>query len=110
MLIHSQGAHEPVDVDTVRLGAPGAAIDWQAGGVEHVVLDVVSDEEAVQPEAIVSRLLTAEDPNRSAECGLETAAGLDNQREQGSGIAARNRIVADPAVGQRALGISRGLS
>ena len=53
-------------------------------------------QDAVQPEAVVARLVAADHPDRLPERRFGPAAGLPDQLEQAGGIATRNRVMTDP--------------
>ena len=85
-----------VDIDAISLDPARPAVDQQAGGVEHMVVDAVGAQDAVQPEAVVACFVAADHPDRLPERRFGPAAGLSNQLEQGAGIATRNRVMTDP--------------
>lgn len=49
-------------IDAIGLGAALAPVDFDARRVHHVVLDTHATQLPVQPEPVVSRLVTAEHP------------------------------------------------
>ena len=76
-----------VDIDAVGLDPARPAVDQQAGGVEHMIVDAIGRQDAVQPEAVIARLIAADDPDRLPKRHFGPAAGLPDQLEQGDGIA-----------------------
>ena len=61
-----------------------------------MVVDAVGSQDAVQPEAVIARLVAADDPNRLPERRFGSAAGLPDQLERGGGIAAGDGVMTDP--------------
>ena len=91
-----QGPDQAVDVNAVGLGPARPAVDHEAGAVEHMVVDAVGAQDAVQPEAVVARLVAADHPDWLPERRLGPVAGVPDQLEQGGGIAACDGVMADP--------------
>jgi len=58
-------------IQVVGLGPPGPPVHLNAGGVHHVVLHAVSGQVAVEPEAIRSGLIAAEDIQQAFEAFQE---------------------------------------
>jgi hypothetical protein len=56
-----QHREELGDVQSVTLGAPEAAVDLDAGGVDDEVMDALRGQVAMEPEAVTSRLVATED-------------------------------------------------
>ncbi len=104
-MVANQHREQLVTVQPVGLGAPRAAIDFDARRIHHDVVDTVRDEPAVQPEAVAPGLITA----AHARLRRQPAArlGLGNALEQRRGVPCRHRIAARAAhaVAQRQLPI-----
>src|SRR5262249_60824817 len=75
---HAQHAY---GIEPVRLGSSGAAIDEDAGRLEHIVGDTMRRQQTVKPEPITSCLKTAHNTNRA----VEPATNTDAQRQDQTG-------------------------
>ena len=62
-----QGTDQAVDVDAIGLDPARSAVDQQAGGVEHMIVDAVGGQDAVQPKTVIARLVAADHPDRLPE-------------------------------------------
>jgi hypothetical protein len=82
---HAQHAY---GIEPVRLGPSGAAIDEDAGRLEHIVGDTMRRQQTVQPEPITSCLKTAHNTNRGVEPASNTGAQRRDESEQGGRITA----------------------
>src|SRR5215472_17092169 len=76
---HAQDAY---GIEPVRLGPSGAAIDEDAGRLEHIVGDTMRRQQTVQTEPITSCLKTAHNTNR----GVEPASNTGAQRRDESDL------------------------
>jgi hypothetical protein len=76
-VVANQHREQLVAVQPVSLGAPRAAVDFNARRIHHDVVDTVRDQPAVQPEAVAPGLITAVHArvrrNRAARLGLGDA-------------------------------------
>ena len=59
-----RGPDQSVDIDAIGLDPARPAVDQQAGSVEHMVVDAVGAQDAVQPEAVVACFVAADHPDR----------------------------------------------
>src|SRR5215472_15851540 len=80
---HAQDAY---GIEPVRLGPSGAAIDEDAGRLEHIVGDTMRRQQTVQTEPITSCLKTAHNTNRGVEPASNTGAQRRDESEQGGRI------------------------
>jgi hypothetical protein len=80
VVTHEQ-AQELGDVDGIALGAAGAAVDLDGGGIDDRVVDPAGDEESMEPEAIAAGLIAGADRRvvREAEA---TAGAVDLASER----------------------------
>src|SRR6202521_1238836 len=101
--IAQQHRQQLVAIQPVGLGAPSAAVDFNARRIHHDVVDTVFDEPAVQPEAITPRLIAAAHARLRRQPA--TRLGLGDALEQRRGVPCRHRIAAwtARAVAQRQL-------
>ena len=82
--------HELDGVEAVGLGSALAAIDLDARRIDDEVLDAVSPEEAIEPEAVASGFVTGDDlgiPGKPEAC----LGGLNLGQEQIKGAGAMVR-------------------
>src|SRR5206468_1117945 len=72
--------HELDGVEAIGLGPAPAAVDLDAGRIDDAVLDAMSQEEAMEPEAVAPGFVAGDDPGvvREAEPLL---GGLDLGQE-----------------------------
>src|SRR5262249_53853302 len=73
------------DIQRIRLGSPLSAVDLDAGGVDHAVVDAVMDEEAMEPEAIAAGLVAGGDGRVGGQA--EAALCLCDLAQQQLGVA-----------------------
>ena len=66
-VIADQHGQELGDVEPIALGAAGAAVDLDAGGVDDEVVDGVVSEIAMEPEAVAAGLVAGEDGGVAGE-------------------------------------------
>src|ERR1700676_2751060 len=101
--VANQHCQQLVAVQPVGLGAPRAAIDFNARRIHYDVVDTVFDEPAVQPEAVPPGLIAAAHARLRRQPA--TRLGLGDALEQRRGVPCRHRIAARAAhpVAQRQL-------
>src|ERR1039457_1151154 len=103
--IAQQHRQQLVTIQPVGLGAPRAAVHFNARRIHHDVVDTVFDEPAVQPEAVAPGLIAAAHARLRRK--RATRLGLGDALEQRRGVPCRQRIAAwtARAVAQRQLPI-----
>jgi hypothetical protein len=94
VITHEHG-RELADVDGIALGAAGAAVDLDGGGVDDHVVDPAGGEGAMEPEAVAAGLVAGAD--RGVVGQAESAAGAVDLAAQRCGVAGRD----DDAAGGR---------
>jgi hypothetical protein len=87
-VITHEHAQEFTDVDGVALGAAGAAVDLDRGGIDDPVVDPEGGQEAVQPEAVAAGLVAGADRRGIGEA--EAAAGAVDLAAEGVEVAGRD--------------------
>jgi hypothetical protein len=97
--VRQQRAQQSAHVDPVGLRAPRPPAHLQARGIEHVVLHAVPREQTMQPEAVVTRLVTRHDRHRAAERHFRLAPRGSQQLQQRRSVAGGQRVQADPVAG-----------
>ena len=80
--IGHQHAQQALGVEPVGLGPPRAAVDQDAGRLQHVAGDAVGHEQPVQPEAVPSCLEAAGHLDRRTEPRLDVRPQRRDQGEQ----------------------------
>ena len=86
--------HELHCIEAIRLGSSAAAVDFDAGGVHHLVLDSLVQQEAMQPEAVAPGLVATD--HRSILGQAESLLGGLDLKEQAQGAAGGDRL--DPGL------------
>src|SRR5262249_51330498 len=97
VITHEQ-TQELGDVDGIALGAAGAAIALDRGGIDDRVVDAPRREESMEPEAVAAGLVAGAD--RSVVGQAEAAAGAVDLAAQRAEVAGRD--------GDAARGLCRG--
>jgi len=92
VVIADQHRQQLPDVEAVGLGALRATIHFDAGRVDHEILDVVGQEVAMEPEAITASLIATEDTSRSGQS--EALLGQADFRLQGQRVACVDSALA----------------
>jgi hypothetical protein len=82
---HTQHA---LRIEPVCLGATRAAVDEDAGRLEHVAGNAVCGQQPVQPETVTSRLKAAGHCDFTREFGRKPRTQRRHQRKQSCGVAA----------------------
>jgi hypothetical protein len=75
-------------IELVRLGSSGAAVDEDAGRLQHIVGHTMRRQQTVQPEPVTSGLKAAHNANRGVEPASNTGAQRRDESEQGGRITA----------------------
>ncbi len=88
-MIAEQHAHQLGRVQPVALGPALAAVDLDAGRVDHQVVPALAGQPAVQPETVAARLVAA--VHRGVLGQAETLLGLGNLLQHRGGVAATDR-------------------
>src|ERR1700730_3252038 len=87
-----QHRQQLVAIEAVGLGAPGTTIDFDAGRIDHQIVDALRNQPAVQPETVATRLIaTVHD-----HCSDQTRAclRLGDGRQRCPLIASHHRVAA----------------
>ncbi|MGY4285975.1 hypothetical protein ACVWXO_005195 [Bradyrhizobium sp. LM2.7] len=85
--------HQLLQIDPVGLGAPGAPVHLDAGGIDFMVDDTLSHQPSMQPVAVETRLVARQNTYRPAICG-RLLAHVGKPGRQGGQVAATDRIAA----------------
>ena len=92
VMITDEHAEQLGDVDGIALGAAGAAVDLDTGGVDDRVVDAARDEEAMEPEAVAAGLIAGADGGVIGQ--PEAAAGAVDLSAERAEVAGRDRDAA----------------
>jgi hypothetical protein len=75
-------------IEPVRFGPSSTAVDENAGGFKNMAGDTMRRQQAVQAEAVTSRLKTADNAYRRVEPASSTGPQRRDPRQQGGRVAA----------------------
>ena len=88
-----EGPHQLLQIDPVGLGAPGATVHLDAGGIDLMIDEALLHQPAMQPMAVEACLVARQDAYRLTSRG-SLLAYIGKSGRQGHQVTAADRVAA----------------